>query len=354
MFLVEQIHSKDNQSISKLQRYLLPLGFVSINYGLFGSVRALVQQIWIQGRKDTPTPEQVVATMSDIVLITIAGVCCLLVQILLRLKKPGEQPIWKIISASLAALQGGILIFVSVTFLAKYPPSLFMYSQGGVVAAFSAGLASVTGAVLVFLDAWLCSRTKEQQSLSKSQRAFEFSVLTLICYILIGGAIFMKIELWDYEKSIQFCMVTLLTIGYGNIVAKSFLGRLVMIFYTTIGLLVAGYYAVSFQELISEKHSTDNKNDDLNSESDIGEAAESEAGSRTSSTETNQSFFNTDDGFWNSKFAKRFLTTMKLIAWLSIWWFGVSAVFWSEEPGWTYLDALYFSFVTMTGYKIIN
>ena len=352
---VQTANRESQVATSNWKTYLLPLGLVSVNYGLFGAVRALVQQIWIQGQRNLNLKQQVVANNSDILLLCIAGVCCLLVQILLRIGKPSVEPIWKLFSASLAALQGGILLYVSVTFLVQYPPSKFIYSQGGVIAAFSSGLSSSYGAVLIFLHAWMCSKSNESQSLTKSQRGFELSVLIFICYILAGGAIFMKLESWEYEKSIQFCMVTLLTIGYGNIVARTFWGRFAMILYTTFGLLVAGYYALSFEELILEKHySVDTDKEELSPTDDVFDAIsnfdESRAESRSSSLETNPSLFNLDDGFWNSLFAQRLLTTLKFAVWICLWWFGVSAVFASQEPNWTYLDSLYFSFVTMTGF----
>ena len=44
--------------------------------------------------------------------------------------------------------------------------------------------------------------------------------------------------------------MTLLTIGYGNIVPNTFGGRVFMIFYTTIGLCVAGFFIIAVEDVI--------------------------------------------------------------------------------------------------------
>ena len=44
--------------------------------------------------------------------------------------------------------------------------------------------------------------------------------------------------------------MTLLTIGYGNIVPATFWGRFFMIFYTSVGLCVAGFFIIAVEDVI--------------------------------------------------------------------------------------------------------
>ena len=349
MRLLNLSNNLEVAKFSSSKRHLYPLGIISVNFGLFGVVRGLAQHVWIQNTRDLSSINPITSSTTDIILLYLAGACCILVQILLRIGMNHSQTAWKLISASLAALQGGALLFVSISFFIKYPPSAYLYSQGGVIAAFSSGVSSSLGALLICLHAALCSK-EEDQSLTKPQRGFELSVLTLIIYVLVGGGIFMSLENWDYERSVQFCMVTLLTIGYGNIVARTTWGRLAMILYTTIGIVIAASYVLAFEKLLLEVRKTDDKNSTADLKLEACDDDDRSEKSRDSSLKTNESSLDAEKRPWKSKFAHRLLITSTLLVWNGIWWFSVSAVFSSQEQNWSYLDALYFSFVTMTGY----
>jgi hypothetical protein len=69
-------------------------------------------------------------------------------------------------------------------------------------------------------------------------------------YIILGSLLFSHIEPWSFEQAGQFAIMTLLTIGYGDIVPLSFWGRLVTILYTIVGLTLAGFYILSFQDIV--------------------------------------------------------------------------------------------------------
>lgn len=72
----------------------------------------------------------------------------------------------------------------------------------------------------------------------------------IIRYILFGAGWFCYLEGWGFERASEFCLMTLLTIGYGNIVPNTFGGRFFMIFYTTIGLCVAGFFIIAVEDVI--------------------------------------------------------------------------------------------------------
>ncbi|KAI8921720.1 hypothetical protein BC831DRAFT_73880 [Entophlyctis helioformis] len=88
--------------------------------------------------------------------------------------------------------------------------------------------------------------------LSASERKLAYATMTTMWYILLGSVCIKFIEHWDLETSCQFAVVTLLTIGYGNIAPKTIGGRFFMMLYTIIGLGIFGFYAVAFEENILE------------------------------------------------------------------------------------------------------
>ena len=69
-------------------------------------------------------------------------------------------------------------------------------------------------------------------------------------YIAFGAGFFCYFEKWRFEIAAQFCLMTLLTIGYGNIVPITFAGRLFMIFYTMLGFLVAGFFLIAVVDVL--------------------------------------------------------------------------------------------------------
>jgi voltage-gated potassium channel Kch len=74
---------------------------------------------------------------------------------------------------------------------------------------------------------------------------------------MFGGMIFTFVEeTWHYNRASEFCLMTLLTIGYGNTVPSTFHGRFTMIVYTTVGLFIAGFFIISAEDVIIQD--TDN------------------------------------------------------------------------------------------------
>ena len=65
-------------------------------------------------------------------------------------------------------------------------------------------------------------------------------ILALIVLIVIGAIIITYVEKMAFGNALYFSFVTGLTIGYGEIVAKTFLGRLVALLIGLIGIVFTG------------------------------------------------------------------------------------------------------------------
>ncbi|MDT8412044.1 MAG: potassium channel family protein [Vicingaceae bacterium] len=61
-------------------------------------------------------------------------------------------------------------------------------------------------------------------------------LITTIIVILIGASVFHYLEGWRWLDSIYFCVITLTTIGYGDITPNSDAGKIFNMIYVLIGL----------------------------------------------------------------------------------------------------------------------
>ena len=55
-------------------------------------------------------------------------------------------------------------------------------------------------------------------------------------YLLIGTLLFSALEGWDMSTSIYFCIITLTTVGYGDVVPKTAGGKLLCVLYIFLGV----------------------------------------------------------------------------------------------------------------------
>jgi len=68
--------------------------------------------------------------------------------------------------------------------------------------------------------------------------------------LLIGVVFYMNVEHWSLVNAIYFCVVTLGTVGYGDITPKTDLGKLFTVFYIIFGLAVIGGFFATLGRLI--------------------------------------------------------------------------------------------------------
>ncbi len=70
--------------------------------------------------------------------------------------------------------------------------------------------------------------------------AIKSIILGLLMLILIGGLIFSVVEDIHYIDSIYFSFITGFTVGYGDIVPHTHVGRLISVMISFIGILFTG------------------------------------------------------------------------------------------------------------------
>lgn len=81
-----------------------------------------------------------------------------------------------------------------------------------------------------------------------------FVLLIFFIGIFGGSAIYHYIELWEWIDSIYFVVATVTTIGYGDFVPTTNLGKVFTMFYSFFGVAIALYLISSINASIFKKH----------------------------------------------------------------------------------------------------
>jgi voltage-gated potassium channel len=86
------------------------------------------------------------------------------------------------------------------------------------------------------------------QSIARSFRDPQFRALLVLygALLLVGTAFYVRAEGWSVLDALYFCVVTLATVGYGDVAPRTTLGKVFTIVYILIG---AGVFVVLAAEL---------------------------------------------------------------------------------------------------------
>jgi potassium channel subfamily K len=90
-------------------------------------------------------------------------------------------------------------------------------------------------------------------TLTLPQRTLTFQSLAFIMYLMTGAGIFSAIESWKFTDGVYWATVTLLTIGFGDIVPKTHAGRSLIMFYATAGIVSIGLVIGSIASLVLDR-----------------------------------------------------------------------------------------------------
>jgi voltage-gated potassium channel len=75
-------------------------------------------------------------------------------------------------------------------------------------------------------------------------------LMLAVAVILIGVVFYVNVEHWSLINAIYFCVVTLGTVGYGDITPTSDAGKLFTVVYIIVGLSVIGGFFATLGRLI--------------------------------------------------------------------------------------------------------
>ncbi|KAG9067466.1 Potassium channel [Linnemannia hyalina] len=158
--------------------------------------------------------------------------------------------------------------------------------------------------------------------------------------IIIGAATYTKLEGWSFDNAVNFCIVSFSTIGYGNVSPQTIAGRVIFFFYAIIGISAVGYFIVSLRNAVLEQFQW------RLLERFSKPAHISRVQTRMSTKDMSFPLARFEEEQRVKKMVKRNMIIRMSIIWI-ILWFGGAGVFCLFEE-WSYLDSLYFCFVTLT------
>jgi len=74
------------------------------------------------------------------------------------------------------------------------------------------------------------------------RRGFILGILVFIFVIFLGSFLYQQIEGWSFLDSVYFTVVTATTIGYGDLVPRTNLGKIFTIFFSFFGITMFFYF----------------------------------------------------------------------------------------------------------------
>ncbi|MCJ1402982.1 Potassium channel [Xylographa trunciseda] len=241
------------------------------------------------------------------------------------------------------------------------------FSQGYYYAIIAAAVTFVLGSMMVItaFGVYIGHYSREFK-LTMSQRTLIFQTTTFIGYILAAGAVYSKVEGWDFLDGVYYVDVTILTIGFGDFSPKTHLGRSLLFPMAVGGILFLGLIIASIRTLVLERgtkkvtvrmlekaRQTALKKGDLSSgtiqvspgkKRNIAEGTTSELGRREQEFNIMREV-QRKAGKTNSLIALSVSTGAAFFL-----WFVGAAVFQQAElksQGWSYFEALYFTYVSL-------
>ncbi len=96
-------------------------------------------------------------------------------------------------------------------------------------------------------------------------------LLVALSTLVIGVLFYMNVEHWSLINSIYFCVVTLGTVGYGDITPTTDIGKIFTTFYIIVGLsVIGGFFATAGnifrQEMALRKQQPENADQKIQDE----------------------------------------------------------------------------------------
>ena len=337
---------------------------VLFNFGFLSLLRGFGSLNWIVGstsgnERATWKEFPIKATISDFYILLLVVLLSLMNILAIRIRGMGKKIFPSTVaSALLGLLQGVLLLVIVIPFISKYPTSEYVYAVGGIPALISATISNLLGSMLVFINLF---HLHDYKLLTVEERNYELSAFLLMLLVATGALIFSNLEPWNFEKAAEFSMMTLLTIGYGDIVPKSPRGKIFMVVYTIFGLCIIMFYLLSFEQL-DVWSDMDYKQvfDEL--DTDVEEICECRASNRSplkeaeltvESNDTTNIYVPIDDVSKLKQISRNALnlarqSIFRAIIGVLLWLFGFSVIFYLTESTWTFFDSFYYTFVTIT------
>ncbi|KAL8996599.1 MAG: hypothetical protein Q9169_003938 [Polycauliona sp. 2 TL-2023] len=206
----------------------------------------------------------------------------------------------------------------------------------------------------------------QEFKLTMSQRTLMLQTISFMVYMLVGAAVYHRVEGWRFLDCVYFTNFTLLTVGIGSLAPKTHTGRALLFPFAIGGIVILGLVIGSIRSLVLERgkkklgsrmvekkrvqllkkmHKKDQqkKLTPINDERHQADLGMTERERRKSEFELMRQIQDhaTQRQKWNALFISG-------SAWLILWLVG-AVVFWKAEHAqeWSYFQAVYFAYTSL-------
>ncbi|KAF3893902.1 hypothetical protein GY631_3429 [Trichophyton interdigitale] len=221
----------------------------------------------------------------------------------------------------------------------------------------------VSSLLLVTVYGANTGRYSKHFHLTTSQRSLMLQTILYMMYLLVGAAIFSRVENWSYLDALYWADFTLLTNGIGDLAPATHLGRSLLFPFAVGGILTLGLVVMSIRSMMIERARTQltarttEKTRKLVTE----QLQSGDIKKRMLQPLVNQDNSLSDKELQQEEFQLmhrihktcawqlRWLSLLiSAFAWAILWLVG-SVAFWLAErdAGWTYFTSLYFAYVNL-------
>ncbi|KAG0090438.1 Potassium channel, partial [Podila epicladia] len=176
--------------------------------------------------------------------------------------------------------------------------------------------------------------------LSATLKALIISSFVMTTVIIIGAAIYSALEKWTFDDAVNFCIVSFATIGYGNLSPKTSAGQIIFFFYGLLGISSLGFFVVSLRNAVIEQFQW-RLVDRFSKPAHLTRVQ-----TRMSAKDISFPLARFEEENQVKTMVKRKMIFRMVFIWI-VMWFGGAGIFCIFEK-WTYLESLYFCFVTLT------
>lgn len=86
------------------------------------------------------------------------------------------------------------------------------------------------------------------------REVYRYLIISAVVILAVGTVFYHFVEKWSWLNSYYFCVVTLATVGYGDITPQTDLGKLFTTFYIFSGVgVIATYFTYTAQRRSSKR-----------------------------------------------------------------------------------------------------
>lgn len=130
-----------------------------------------------------------------------------------------------------------------------------VYSQAYWSAVIAACLYFILAIMLMInMLGYFLGRYPQHFALTDDQRTLILQMTAFVLWLLIGAAIFQRVLGISFADALYFCDITVLTLGFGDIVATTPVGRGLVWPYAVVGVITLGLVVSSIHRFASEVH----------------------------------------------------------------------------------------------------